>query len=58
MNEILAALTAASVLLEFVNKQAQLAKERGEWTPAEEAEFDAAMEEITAAPWWKPDPEP
>jgi hypothetical protein len=47
---VIAALDAVSTLLEFINEQARKARERGEWTPEEEAEYDAKATKVYASP--------
>ena len=53
--EILAALEGLSMALGALQRLAQQARERGEWTSEDEAAFDAKLEKITAQPWWNPE---
>ena len=51
--EILAAMEAASLLIDVIDKAAQRAKERGEFTPEQESAFDAKRAEIMSRPHWQ-----
>lgn len=53
--EIIAILDGINATLTVVNKLIAAGRERGEWTPDEEAAFDAKLSSLPA--WWtvKPD---
>ena len=50
---LLAALTAANVLLGFIERRIAAGKERAEWTPEEEAAFDAELAKSPTVSHWK-----
>lgn len=51
--EILAILTGVNYTLEMVNRLAAGARERGEWTPEQEREFDEKMATLKAKDYWQ-----
>jgi hypothetical protein len=52
---VLAAMTAAQQLIEFIIKVRAEAQRDGEWTPEQEAQFDAMMQIKFEQPHWKPE---
>lgn len=54
---IIAAIEAATKLLEFISKARQQAARTKEWTPEEEAKVDANLEELKKKASWQIDPD-
>lgn len=52
--QIFAAMSAAQLLIKLASDAVEKAKERGEWTPQQEAEFDAKLAEARQQAHWKP----
>jgi len=53
--EVVAAIEAASTILGFIDRAIAAGRERGEWTPEEEAAFDAKLSALKELPYWKPE---
>lgn len=52
--EIIGIMDAAAKLLDLINTAAEKARERGEWTPEEEAAFESKKAGIMAKAYWQP----
>jgi hypothetical protein len=46
--------SAGITVIQLALRERDKARERGEWTPAQDAAFDAKMEERFASAAWKP----
>jgi hypothetical protein len=51
--QIIAVMDAIASLLKIINQAIAKGRERGEWTPEQEAEFDAKLTEIGEPDHWK-----
>ena len=52
---ILAAITAAGELIQFIQKTRSTLQQSAEWTPEQEAAFDEKVRTALASDHWKPD---
>lgn len=51
--EVLALIDLASRAMALANSAIVRARERGEWTPEQEAEFQARRDQVTSRPHWQ-----
>jgi hypothetical protein len=51
--EILAILTGIQATMALIQAEVARAKERGEWTPEQEAAFDSKLKEMESQPYWQ-----
>lgn len=54
---IAGAISLLEKLIPLIAQWREAAKQTGEMTPEQEAEFKAKIETVTSQPWWKPEPD-
>jgi hypothetical protein len=52
------ALAILAETMKFINQARAIARQDAEWTPEQEAAFDARIRQLTAQPHWQPTPKP